>query len=338
MWSDAPERLLHLFAQLSGDESMLAPQRHRASANDDIVAARAGAHERAGYVTASGARAFLAHARSSLNELAARSDYDLETRRHLAGLTGDSRADPIGPDPDADGLAALHTALEEAGLLEPPPERLLLVHEASSTQLPIVKLLQVLAGKDAAEFEARGQELAYLGSVLIAGIAGDGTALSPADARNAVLATCNLGLQTLQSRGERVRIGREPGLVRLFLVGFSVLSTLPGRVAESFMRRLKLLRKTSTGPLHEWLVEEAEGSVTDLNEAVGQGNFAAAREAMMALCFVFGPLTCMAIVPLLDELPRQAAADGAAATWIDGLAALARAVDLLRDIAPKQRR
>ncbi len=338
MWSDAPERLLHLFAQLGGAESMLAPQQQRASANDDIVAARARAQERAGYVTASGARAFLAQARTSLNELAARSDYDLETRRHLAGLAGDPRADPNSPDQDADRLAALHTALEEAGLLEPPPERLLLVHEATSEQLRIVKLLEALAGKNAAEFAARGQELAYLGSVLIAGIAVDGAALTPAQARNAVLATCNLGLETLQSRNEQVRIDREPGLVRLFLVGFSVLSTLPGTVAESFVRRLKLLRKAHTDDLHEWLVEQAEGSVTDLNEAVGQGDFEAAREAMMALCFVFEPRTCMAIVPLLDELPRVAAADDAAATWIDGLAALARAGNLLRRIAAKQRR
>jgi Family of unknown function (DUF6178) len=351
MWSDAPERLLHLFAQLVGDESMLAPERDRESSNDDFVSARDGSHERQGYVTANGARAFLAQARSPFDELSALTAYDLETQRHLAGLAKDCRADSgtgcdgvgesVGAEvlaPDASHVMALHTVLEEVGLLEAPPERLLLAHEASSRQLPIVRLLQLLAESEAAQFDARGRELAYLGSVLIAGIAVDGMALSPAAARSAALATCNLGLETLSLRGEQVRIDHEPGLVRLFLVGFSVLSDLPGRVVESFVQRLRALRKAGSEPLHEWLVEQAEVSVADLKAAVGKGDFPAAREATMALCFVFEPRTCQAIVPLLDELPRLAAADGAAATWIDSVAAIASAAKLLRGPPARRRR
>ncbi|MGH8256759.1 MAG: DUF6178 family protein, partial [Steroidobacteraceae bacterium] len=262
MWSHAPGRLLHLFAQLSGDESMLAPERDRESSNEDFVFARDSDREGRGYVTANGARAFLALASSPLEELAALSEYDLETRRYLAGLARSLRADPqhaqeettAVPAPDMSHLAALHIALEEAGLLEPPPAQLLLGHEATSRQLPIVKLLQALAGKDAAGFDARSQELAYLGGVLIAGIAVEGTALSPAQARSAALATCNLGLETLRSHAERLRIDREPGLVRLFLIGFSVLSTLPARVVQCFEQCFRALREAPTEPLHEWLV------------------------------------------------------------------------------------
>jgi hypothetical protein len=370
MWSHAPERLLHLFAQLSGDESMLAPQRNRGSSNEDVVSARERARECRGYVTASGARAFLTLARSPLKQLAALSEYDLETRRHLAGLAGDLRGDtdsraagdgdsagaqPVAADmdgtenpegaedgkpavraPDVGHIAALQTALEEAGLLEPPPERLLLAHEATSRQLSIVKLLRALAEKDAAAFDARAHELAYLGSVLIAGVAVDGTALSAAEARRAALATCNLGLETLRSRGERVRIDREPGLVRLFLVGFSVLRALPARVVESFVHCFETLKKASAEPLHEWLVEQAEVSVADLSDAVGKGDFEAAREATMALCFVFDPRTCRAVVPLLDELPRLGTDDGVAATWIDSMTAISTAAGLLRSIAAKR--
>lgn len=350
MWADAPERLVHLFAQLVGDESMVAPQKDRESSNDDVVWARESAHERAGYVTASGARAFLARARTAREDLASLSEYDLETRRHLAGLAADNAsmhvrpADTDPPDeeqpatqaPDAARLAELHAVLEDAGLLEPPPERLLLTHEPTSRQLPIVRLLQELAEKDAVQFDTRGRELAYLSSVLIAGIAVDGTALSPAQSRNAALATCNLGLEMLQSQGERVSIDREPGLVRLFLVGLSALSALPGKVAESFAHRLKNLRKASAAPLHEWLVEQAEVCVADLNEAVGKGDFEAAREAVMALCFVFEPRTCQPLVPLLDELPRLGAVDGTATRWIDSLAAMTSAAQLLRAIAAKR--
>jgi hypothetical protein len=343
MWSDAPPRLLHLFAQLVGDESMLAPERNRSTSNDDVISARDSAHERRGYVTANGARAFLARAQCPLAELALLSTYDLETRRHLAGLADEVpeiRADAAAEVPASEiaDLAVLHTALEEVGLLEAPPERLLLAHEARANQLPVVRLLQALADSDATEFDARGRELAYLGSVLIAGIAVDGTTLSPAEARGAALATCNLGLETLSSRGERVQIDCEPGLVRLFLVGFSVLNALPGRVVESFVQRLKALREACSEPLHEWLLEQAEVSVTDLTDAVDKRDFAAAREATMALCFVFEPHTCQAVVPLLDELPRLGAVNSAAATWIDSLAATASAAQLLRGLAAKRRR
>jgi hypothetical protein len=351
MWLDAPERLLHLFAQLSGDESMRAPQQNRESANEDFMSGRESARESRGYVTASGARAFLASARSPLGKLAALSEYDLETRRHLAGLVDDEvddgvdevddSADPFEPAAAAaevGHLAALQTALEKAGLLEPPPERLLLAHEATSKDLAVVKLLRALAESGSTEVDARGRELAYLGSVLIAGIAVDGEVLTPAQARSAVLATCNLGLETLSSHGEPVRIDCEPGLIRLFLVGFAVLSTLPGRVAASFVRCLEKLKKASTGTLHEWLVEQAEVSVADLNEAVGKGDFEAAREATMALCFVFETRRCQAVVPLLDELPRLGKLEGGAATWIDSLGAIERAATLLRGIGAKRRR
>jgi hypothetical protein len=348
MWSDAPQRLLHLLAQLVGDESMVAPQRNRESTNDDVVASRENAGERRGHVTANGARAFLSQARRPLEELAVLSEYDLETRRLLDALADERREDtdagaadeaaPATSAPDEAHLVAMHTALEAAGLLEPPPARLLLRHEATSGQLPIVRLLQALAETDAVQFDARGRELAYLAGVLISGIAVDATALTPAQARNAALATCNLGLETLRSHGEQVRIDHEPGLVRLFLVGFGVLSALPVKAAQSFVRCLKALRKADPEPLHDWLVEQAQVLVADLNEAVRNRDFAAAREATMALGFVFEPHACRAVVPLLDELPRLGTAGATAATWIDSLAAMASAAQLLRAIAAKRRR
>ncbi len=348
MWQDAPERLLHLFAQLVGDESMIAPQRARETSNFDLVAARESVRERHGYVTANGARAFLAQARGALKDLATLSEYDLETRRHIDGLTDEQPEAPRRESPDdaeatssgmkGDHLAALQLTLESAGLLAPPPQRLLLGHETASEPLQIVTLLQTLAGRDAVQFNARGRELAYLGSVLIAGIGVEGSALSPGEARNAALATCNLGLELLLTHGERARIEGEPGLVRLFLVGFNALSTLPGRVAQSFAQRLTALRKANPEPLHEWLVEQAEVSVADLTDAVRNGNFAAAREALTALCFVFEPRTCQAIRPLLDELPRLAAERGDSAKWIDSMAAFSAAASLLRCLTAKRRR
>lgn len=283
--------------------------------------------------------------------LARMSEYDPETRRHLDGVGTDHAIDVDGGGAGADDddtekaleprenaveLVALQTELEEAGLLEPPPDRLLLAHEAATKHLQIVDLLQTLAESQPVEFDARSRELAYLSSVLIAGISVGGAALSPVEARSAALATCNLGLETLSSAGERIRIDREPGLVRLFLVGRSVLSTLPESVVEAFVRRLERLKKARAEPLHEWLVEQAEVSVADLREAVENADFEAAREAMLALCFVFEPRACRAIAPLLDELPRFGTTDSAGAVWIDSLASLSRAVALLRRISGKR--
>lgn len=353
LWTDAPERLLHLFSLLSGDESVLAPQRNRESSNDDIASERERAGERRGYVTASGARAFLALSRSPLAELATMSEYDPETRRLLDRSDGDPGKHSDSGDPHAkDGraepmlssheeevrLAALQVVLEEAGLLEAPARRLLLSHERATRHLPIETLLQALAQNDMAEFDLRARELAYLSSVLIAGVPVGGAALTPADAQRAALATCNLGLETLSSAGERVRIDCEPGLVRLFLVGRSVLSPLPESVVQAFAQRVERLKTAGSEPLHEWLLEQAEVAVEDLRAAVGKSDFEAAREATMALCFVFEPRACQAVMPLLDEVPRIGTVDPATATWIDSLAGLARAVDLLRSLSGKRRR
>src|SRR4029077_11248170 len=88
------------------DESMLAPQRNRESSNDDFISAREGSRECQGYVTASGARAFLALTKKPLEELAALSEYDLETKRHLAGLAADLRGDAVGGAPgDSNGAS-----------------------------------------------------------------------------------------------------------------------------------------------------------------------------------------------------------------------------------------
>jgi hypothetical protein len=373
MWLDAPERLVDLFSQLSGDESMLAPQENRECANDDVASARERSRESQGYVTANGARAFLALAKRPLKELVALSEYDLETRRHLIRLADNLRSgtdslsrgasenaagqpepspnaggtasiqyaddrNSAPPAPDLEHLAALHTALEDAGLLDPPPGRLLLTHEPTSKQLPIAKLLQALSEQDATEFEARGRELAYLVSTLIAGIAVDGSVLTPTEARSAALATCNLGLETMNSLGVEARIDCEPGLVRMFLMGICILSTLPERVEAAFLQCFETLRNANSGPVHEWLVEQAQVLVTDLSDAVGKRDFEAAREAAMALGFVFEPRACRAVAPLLDELPRLGTVNGEAAAWIDSLAAIASATELLRSIAAKQRR
>ena len=370
MWHYAPERLLHLFAQLSADESMLAPESDRDSSNQDFVSARDSSRERRGYVTASGARAFLAIATTTPpEELLTLSHYDFETRRHLSALQSNSEHadadasigdDGTGPDEAASGpsdgdalsssatadsaaLPALRIAFEAAGLIEPPAETPLLTHDSAHSQLPVIKLLAQLAHADPQAFDMRGRELAYLASVLIASVTVNDEAMSGEDAKGAAIALCNLGFEVLGENGEDARLGSEPGLVRLFLVGWQAIGEVPGRVVDAFERALEQLKSATTLPAHEWLMEEAQSAFADLHAAFAQRNFTAAREAMLMLSFVFEPRSCRAAVPLMDEVPRIAAtaagSDGAhGARWIDSLADLRRVARLLECFEVREKR
>lgn len=206
--------------------------------------------ERRGHVTAAGAQAFLALANTPIDHLLTLSQYDLETSRHLGMLGGtdedagdDAPADEGAPRPriapaDEAELAAPGAQMEAAGLVEPQATTLLLTHDPTRLQTLLVKRLARLAGDDPLAFEARGRELAYLASVLIAAIAREGTTLTAEAARGAALATCNLGLELLEKRGADARIDKEPGLIRPFLVGWQALGRMPDRVVAALTRSL----------------------------------------------------------------------------------------------------
>ena len=359
MWDHAQERLLHLFGLLSGAESMRAPEIDRDSSYLDFVFERDRSRERRGHVTADGARAFLAIATSTPpEELLAMSAYDLETRHHLSNIEGDSdgehsdaQASVLSDDEftssdsiaDSAALPALRIALEAAGLIEPPVATPLLTHDAAREQLPVVKALAQLSHDDPTAFDMRARELAYLASVLLASVTVNDEALSGEDAKGAAIALCNLGYEILRENGADARLGSEPGLVRPFLVGWQMIGEVPGRVVDAFKRALEELRAATSLPMHEWLVEEAQGAYADLYAAFARRNFGAAREAVRMLSFVFDARSSRAAVPLMDEVPRiSTAASGKDSArgvrWIDSLADLRRVGQLLECVGIKQKR
>lgn len=102
--TEQPECLLRTLGMLDGAESMLAAQEARKRLSIDIAHERERHRENLGYVTGPGAGAFLVFAATaSIEELAALSAYDEETRRHLAafGASHDA-ASPIHGPQDAD--------------------------------------------------------------------------------------------------------------------------------------------------------------------------------------------------------------------------------------------
>ncbi len=364
-WHHSPERLLHLLRELVGHESMLAPQIRRESSNEDLSAERISARERMGHVGAAGARAFLDLATTTpAEELLRLSQYDLETRRHLSVIestlaqggdsqggdsqTGDSQggdsqggdAQAEGPvsDSNEDGLTALHEALIAAGLIEPPAARLLLTHDAHRKPLPVVQLLGELAQRSPEAFDARSRELAYLAGVLLAGVAVNGDMLSADDARSAALATCNLGMELLEKQRQEVRIDDEPGLVRLFLVGWHGLGQLPARLVETLTRSLARLQAAALRDAERWILDDATSNLAELRAAVSKRDYAAAREAALLLSFVFDPPACRAVVPLLDELPRLQDLEGREAPrWIESMGDLQRIAGYLKRISKRPR-
>jgi hypothetical protein len=317
LWYQVPDRLLQLLAQLSVEDS------RRESLNQDVVFERERLTERRGHVPAMGARAFLAIASTtSIMDLAAMSEYDLETHRHLAAF---DNQDAIAASEEF-AVEELRESLQSAGLIDSHTPMLMLTHEAHGRLSLIRDSLAQVALKNQGTLHERGRELAYLASVLMSGVAIDGNAIDGHRAQSAAAATCNLGLDWLKSRHHELELASEPGLIRAFLVGWRMLSGIPKLVPEAFSQAMRSPAATDWLKQHWWLEEQARISIQALANAIERREFAAARDAARFLSFAFDSRACGAVVPLLDEVPRFAL------DWIESLADINRILGLLENI------
>lgn len=267
-------------------------------------------------------------------------------------------------------LTALRAELEAAGLLDPERSTRLLTHTPGHQRAPdpragpptsadpaqeqslLVKRLAELAGEDPLAFDACSRELAYLANVLIAAVALESRQLTAEEAQAAALATCNLGLELTEKHAVSARIDREPGLVRLFLVGWQALGSIPARVVDGLTRSLSRLQAAAILAGQLWMLDEAMSNLIEVRAAVSRRDFDAAREAALLLSFVFDPRACRAVVPLLDELPHLAGPQNAVAPqprqgiagqaerpqWLGSLADVRRIDGLLRSIGRRRKR
>jgi hypothetical protein len=225
MWSHCPEELLRTLTRLDGAESMLAAQEGRRRLTMDVAHERERRRENLGYVSGTGASAFLMFiAITSMEELAALSAYDEETRRHLAAFgrdddevaTPDDDDEPVEAAPELDRL---RTVLEQEQVLI-PQDALLLTDQSTREQPAITALLAELVETDPPAFERCARELAYLANVLKLGARVKGAAMSDIEARDAAYAACDRGLAWVRDRGLEPCISQEPGLIRLFALGW----------------------------------------------------------------------------------------------------------------------
>jgi hypothetical protein len=251
LWTERPECLLQTLGMLDRAESMLAATEVRRQLAIDVAHERERTRENLGYVTASGASAFLVFvATARIEELAALCAYDEETRRHLAACgtspAEETEQDDAAPDPlhepaSVEQLQELRTALEREELLI-PQNTLLLTDQRTRRHRALTAALSELAATDPPAFERCARELAYLANVVKVGAPVKGAPISDAEARDTAYAASDRGLQLARKRGMETRIAHEPGLIRLFALGWRA------RHAVSRSRRSKPARSARSRP------------------------------------------------------------------------------------------
>ena len=318
LWADAPERALRILGRLNHAPGTPGTYRGWTTTALDVEFERQVFREAHGYVSVEGARAFLATAGTMTpREIAAMSEYDPETRRHLLRMDNPTHAEnPVTKEADtahaeevvdespenasraAESLDALRSLLENAELLEPvSPQLLLTGTESSEPQLAVQ--LRTFAGEDSESFQLRAREFAYLANVLKVSARVQAMELTDHEAKDAAFAACNLGIELAQPLDARHLHDAEPGLIRMFLFGWHALRVIPQRVATAFEQAFNRHAKRRA-----WLREEVGVGLKDLNIAVKAHHWGDARDAVVFLTIAFDTPTCRAILPLLDEIPR----------------------------------
>lgn len=292
---DAVRRLSNSTPERDGLHDLL-------DAGDQLIyeasADREARREEQGYVAVGEARAFLRAARSA-QALA----WPASRGRAAAPLTDD-------------GTASIHQATEaavtpvvnvliDAGILEPPRRALLAGAQPNAPRLKRLRdEMQDLVDRDAAAYEARNADLAFLANTLVAGCSVQGRAFAAQEAWDAAVATCNLGLERLAAPDGFLA---DNDLIRVFQTGWTILHDdvvmyAADRLAEVLTRLLCRDRFLQAGvdALHHALVT-----------SLRTGTPWQARSRMDVLASLDTP-AWTALLGLIDECPVQHAVIGAA--------------------------
>jgi hypothetical protein len=356
LWRHAPDRFLDILGALATSESMLASDGRRPSLNLDVAFSRERHLERGGYVSPTGARAFLASSLvTTIQELLMMPVYDNETRRFLCGIENhDTGQHPIenaaathnGDEelqetpnktngialtpPSEDQIRALNRLFEDEAIVEPGRFESLPWNRHEPRKAVLADSLNTLECENQKAFQRRSQELAYLATVLMAGSSLEGQPFTGGHARDAALATCNLGAEFIQSRQMVLNLDTEPGLIRPFLIGWQLLDTLRDRVIDAMEASLVDLENSPRLKDFSWLRNEARIGIRDLRNAADRRQFSDARDAATFLSIIFDATACRAIAPLLDHLPHfSTSSNKSQPRWIESITDLDQVSSLL---------
>jgi hypothetical protein len=344
LWDDYPDFLETILNRLNFRHSILG-----ISGEDDLQSTleadasyeRETRKEARGFVGTATAGAFLHElAKADLDSLVEETSYDAYTAAYFQRRTRSALLDEDAQEPSnstASSTKSTDPAAADSGLdseldeLQRDLEQYEIIHEQrvelltgpatdAQPQLPIRQALAALV-KDLDLFEQRSNELVYLSNTVMSQVTLGDTKLSEAQAANLALATCNLGGSYLLWIDAREALdadvnaygdllSAEPGLVKLFRIGWNLLQHLPAQATNRMSQALSGAHTAEILATRPWLIDEVSTLLhdPDIVSLAKDRDFFAVRETLKVLSIVLEPGALEVLNLLIDDLPRLARA------------------------------
>jgi hypothetical protein len=295
----------------------------------DVGAEREERREQGGHVAPSSALSFLSLARvTSLEEIAAAREVDVVSRAHFRGLRSRrAAAKPSSTPSQPDRAAGLVRLLREAEVL-PESQAVALLEAPGTGARRVQHAIVALRERDPATYAERMQELAYLANVLLAGCSLEGRSFRAVEAAEAVVATCDLGLDYVLHAGPARRRAGEPpeqavavlateGAVKLFRIGWRLLHERSLQAARGV---LAVLRRGEVAQ-----PKQLAAATSTLTSAIAAGKPWLALGKLAVLAEILDPRAVELVRAVLDECPctpRAREAEGPPSRFVASLAEL----------------
>ena len=309
LWNEMPDFTLRLLRRCSHERSILnetsEEQATHGSLREDLIAERGAGRAQLGHVSPMHASLFLSAAKTSrLEDLCDQREYDLNTAAYLqkAERLVDVPAEESAQERQ---FAALDDVLRDVGILEPRAEVTLLTDQrAAGMSMLLEHVIAALASDHPNAASKRMRELAYLANVLMAGAESQGRRYTETRAARVVMATANLGAtyllrESVSDASDLVR--QDPGIVRLFQVGFNLLASVPVRCCQA-LYVAKEVQSRRRGYVVYLEMEEILGTSV-LTDLVNEGRFPEAKSVIDELSAVLDSAACVALRILIDPIP-----------------------------------
>jgi len=335
IWDEEPAYLEEALAYCCLRRSLTVEKTH-ITANEALAPDVAGNRDRhrreRGHVTPTSSLAFLQGIRTrSLQSLLLGNQYDpfkamqINQQERMTGTSKPPQEKTSSPamkqsqhaDPADDTgaqLAELAILLEPILGTSPEAQQLLLSGPAAKSGLYLDEQLHKLAMRNADAMERRCNEIIYLANVLVEGTSLQGKRLTETEATRCVSLTCNLGLMYCVFESpwdeEDVLLSElletDPGLIKIFAIGFRLIVELPEKVRSALHRALlapTLQRRLRQYPwIKQMVLDEVN---TEQIQWQASGSHKRNLDKLLdSLLFLCDASTCEQLRIVGDALPR----------------------------------